>query len=60
MWVYLDKKQIELMWRVYHTDVALVACKNVIQNKLLSLGVMFTMGDQVNGGFTPMPPPPGL
>lgn len=47
MWKFVDKGHIELMWKVYHTDVALVACKNVIQNKLLSLGVMFTSGDQI-------------
>jgi hypothetical protein len=46
-WSFIDKTQLDMMWRVYHTDVALVACKNVIQNKLLSLGVMFTMGDKI-------------
>ena len=34
-WSRIDPEMIRVLWRVYHTDVTLLACRNIIQNKLL-------------------------
>ena len=46
-WNFVNPSMLDMLWRVYHTDVALSACRNVICNKMLSLGVMFQQNNML-------------
>ena len=46
-WRFVNTEMIDTMWRIYHTDVAVTACRNVLQNRLLSLGLMFMFGENL-------------